>query len=61
MDIKTKIDALTEAEAKEILEKLIGSVSMLRYVTSDTEMTLDEIENYVFDEALKLTEQEVRK
>lgn len=61
MDIKTRIDALSEAEAKEILEKLIGSVSVLHYVTSDTEMTLDEIENYVFDEALKLMEREAEK
>lgn len=56
MDIKTKIDSLTEAEAKEVLEQLIGRFSMLSYITSNTEMTPNEIENHFFDEALEMME-----
>ena len=52
MDIKERIDALTEQEAKAALEEMIGTLALMRHTFSDDNMTLEDQENHYLDMAL---------
>ncbi len=60
MDIKTRIDELSEAEAKAALEGIISVFSMMRHIFSNDNMTLSELENHFLDMAL-FTQRKARK